>query len=116
MHHPLPNYLRTHRKRWSLTQDELAHLLGLTAQVAISQYELNLRRPGADILIGSEVIFGTSIRELFPQVYDQVADAVLARAKALYGRLEARNDLSASMKLRLLSDMLQRADGDIPQV
>ncbi len=101
-----------HRKRWSLTQDELARLLGVTTQVAISQCELGLRGPSADILIGSEVIFGAPPRELFPAAYGAVEDEVMARAKLFYEYLETRPDLSSAAKLKLLTDMIRRAEGD----
>lgn len=116
MYRKLPNYLRMHRKRWSLTQEELAQLLGLTSQVAVSQYELHQRRPGADILIGSETIFGVPPRDLFPAVYGEVEGEVMARAKVLFARLEARTDLPAMTKLKLLAEMIRRAGGDTPLV
>lgn len=116
MHRHLPNYLRTHRKRWALTQDELALLLGLTSQVAISQYEADEKRPGSDILLGAEVIFGAPPRDLFPKVYGEIEDAVIRRAKELYERLELRTDLPAATKLRLLTDMMRRIEGDAANV
>lgn len=116
MNRKLPNYLRTHRKRWALTQDELGLLLGLAGQSMVSQYELHARRPSTDIFIASEVVFGVPPRELFPKAYGEVEDAVMRRAKLLYERLEARTDLPAELKLGLLSEMIRRAEGDTPDV
>jgi predicted transcriptional regulator len=52
----LPNYLRARRKRWALAQYEMALLLGITTQAAVSQYESDDRLPQPDILIAYEII------------------------------------------------------------
>lgn len=116
MNRKLPNYLRTHRKRWALTQEELALLFGLAGQATVSHYELHTKRPSTDIFIASEIIFGVAPRELFSKAYGEVEDAVMRRAKLLHERLEARTDLPAELKLRLLSEMIRRAEGDVPNV
>lgn len=105
----LPIYLRTLRLERGLSQIELAELLGLSVS-AVSRYEDLSRRPSADLILGTEVIFGVQPRAAFPALYAEIEDAVMARAIELYNRLEGRTDLSSLEKLRLLSDMIQRAE------
>lgn len=82
-HHDLPNYLRTFRKRAYLSQEELAFLLGVKDGSAVSRYELDERRPSFETVVAYEVIFGTTIRELFPGWYRKVEAEVLRRARDL---------------------------------
>lgn len=110
MKHKLPNYLRAHRKRWSLTQEELAHLLGLTSQGAVSQYEGLPKRPGVEILIAAKTVFGVPCRKMFPQVYEDVERDLLRRAKEMRARLQATPKSSTEMKLRLLDELVERIE------
>lgn len=110
MNHRLPNYIRAHRKRWTLTQEELATLLGLTTQAAVSQYEGTGKRPGIEILIAAKTIFNVSCREMFPRVYDEIEGELLARAQALHKRIEGRGDVSAATKLKFLAELIQRIE------
>ncbi len=108
------NYLRAHRKRWALTQDELAFLLGLSSQAAISRYELRAITPKAEVLIGAEIIFDTRSRDLFPRAVGEVEQAVMQRAELLMRNLEQRTDLPAAAKIALLTALLTRLDNDCP--
>jgi transcriptional regulator with XRE-family HTH domain len=54
MPHRLPNYLRAHRKRWDLTQEELAFLLGLAEQGTVSHIELHGRIPSSSVVAASQ--------------------------------------------------------------
>lgn len=110
MKHKLPNYLRAHRKRWSLTQEELAHLLGLTSQGAVSQYEGLPKRPGVEILIAAKTLFGVPCRTMFPQVYEEVERDLVRRAKEMRDRLQLAPNGSTEVKLRLLDELVDRIE------
>ena len=115
MHLDSHNYLRTHRKRWALTQDELAFLLGLSSQATISRYETRTLMPKAEVLIGAETVFDMRSRDLFPQAVGQVEEAVLSRAQVLMRSLEKRSDMPASAKIALLTELLARLDNNCPE-
>lgn len=113
MHHfPYPSYLRTHRKRWGLSQPELAALLGVRSASAISRYEQLTRRPSIDVLIGSEFIFGESARRLFPAVYAAIELKITARAALFDDGLADLETRDAREKRQLLEAIAMRAASD----
>jgi DNA-binding XRE family transcriptional regulator len=105
--HLTPNYLKTHRRRWGLTQAELANLLGVSASL-ISRCELGERQPSLSLALGYQVIFGPPPAELAPRLYEALEDQVMARAAELSIHLEADDSKAADQKRRLLEAMAQR--------
>lgn len=89
--HPLPNYLRMHRKRTGFSQDEVASLLGVRSGAKVCRYERNRRVPTLETALAYEAIFHVPTRELFLGTHQKVEKQVSRRA----GRL-ARNLHSAS--------------------
>ncbi len=108
MPHRLPNYLHTLRKQWGLSQPDLASLLGVSAS-AECRFENLSRRPSAELLIGAEVIFGHGAKEVFPAFYHEIERAIVSRAQSHHARLEAKTDAASRDKLRLLSEIMDRA-------
>jgi transcriptional regulator with XRE-family HTH domain len=82
----LPNYLRTNRKQLSLSQEEVAFLLGmkgLDKHEKVSRDENYSRVPTLETALAYEAIYGTPIRELFAGLYEQIAPGISSRAKIL---------------------------------
>jgi transcriptional regulator with XRE-family HTH domain len=82
----LPNYLRTNRKQISLSQEEVAFLLGLKGLDKggkVSRDENYSRIPTLETALAYEAIYGKPIRELFAGLYEQIAQDVSSRAKIL---------------------------------
>lgn len=86
--HKLPNYLRAYRKRLSLSQDEIAYLLGNESGAKVSRYECFLREPAFRAALAYELIFQKSGKELFAGICDRVGKEVAARAKKLLRHLD----------------------------
>jgi DNA-binding XRE family transcriptional regulator len=109
--HPMshPNYLAAHRKRWALTKQDLAHLIGYHARDPVSRCETSLREPTIRLVLGCEVVFGLSTRALFPGFYAGIEDTVMERAAALDRTLRGREDAVAERKRELLRAMVERA-------
>jgi transcriptional regulator with XRE-family HTH domain len=88
----LPNYLRTHRKQSSLSQEEVAFLLGIKGVDKggkVSRDESDCRKPTLETALAYEAIYGRPIRELFAGLYEQMAQDVASRAKILsYRKME----------------------------
>jgi transcriptional regulator with XRE-family HTH domain len=82
----LPNYLQSNRKRLTLSQREVAFLLGNQGGADISRYERFAREPSLETALALEVIFQRSASELFPGLYQKVEQEVTARAKGLASR------------------------------
>lgn len=110
----VPNYLRTHRRRWCLRQRELAFLVDLTGATAISRYEKKERTPPTELLIAFEVVFGCHGSELFPALYEDITEQVMRRAKQMFDELEDLDDLTSEAKRALLLRMVvaDARDGD----
>jgi transcriptional regulator with XRE-family HTH domain len=107
MQRPLPIYLHVLRKRWGLSQRELAFLLGISPAM-LSKLERLERKPSKAVIIGAEVIFGASPRDAFPSSYERIEAKVMRQAAALYERLEDRQDQLSKEKCRRLLGMIKR--------
>lgn len=82
----LSNYLRPHRKRLALSQEEVAFLLGGTGEnkgSKVSRDESFDREPGLRAALAYEAIYGKPVRELFAGLYDRMEQEVAKRAKLL---------------------------------
>jgi transcriptional regulator with XRE-family HTH domain len=80
------NFLRAHRKRSALSQDEIAFLLGAQNGSKVCRYEQMLREPKLKTALAYEAIFNCAVTELFPELYAKVKAAVQERAKTLAKR------------------------------
>lgn len=86
----LPNYLRTHRKRLGLSQEEAAYLLGCRTGTKVSRYERHARLPVIHTIFATEVIFGAPVRELYAGIYEEAERRTRERARDLLRRLEGQ--------------------------
>jgi transcriptional regulator with XRE-family HTH domain len=82
----LRNYLRANRKRLTLSQDDVAFLLGGQSGAKISRYENFTRVPGLEVALALEAIYKRSVGELFGGLYQKVERKVAERAKILVNR------------------------------
>jgi transcriptional regulator with XRE-family HTH domain len=103
-----PTHVRRHRKRWALTQDELAEMIGRT-QAQLSRYEAGEATPDFETALSFQVIFGHSPRALFAALYGAVEETVMTRAARLERRLEGKRDRLSETKRILLTGMAHRA-------
>ena len=99
---PLPNYLRTHRKRLGLSQDDLAYLLGCRSGTKVSRYERFRRQPKLATVFAFEVIVGVPARKLFAGLYVSAERDVVRRAEALLHELAGHPD-SARLRRRTVA-------------
>jgi transcriptional regulator with XRE-family HTH domain len=102
-------YLRSYRRRWGLTQDELAALLGRKTGAVISRLEQDNRQPSLEAAYALEVIFGTAPIELFPGLHARVKRNVIARARDLYDALQGDSSRATRLKLDFFEDLFARA-------
>jgi transcriptional regulator with XRE-family HTH domain len=102
------SYLRFYRRRWGLSQRELAELLGWT-KTFISRVEKRKRAPSLELVIGCFILFGTPPAEIFPEVADRIETVVMARIWDLYERLQGDCSRKTKAKIELLEDAIRRA-------
>jgi transcriptional regulator with XRE-family HTH domain len=100
----IKSYLRTHRMKGGLTQDEMAFLLGCHSGTKISRFEHLARHPNLETALACQVVFGVPAHELFPGIYAEVEKIVTERARLLSGQLNAKReqDRSGLRKLETL--------------
>jgi transcriptional regulator with XRE-family HTH domain len=101
-------YLRSYRRRWGLTQDELARLLGCKTGAVISRLERDGRQPNLDTAYALEVIFGTAPIELFPGLHARVTKNVIARMRDLYDELQGDSSKAIRLKLDFFEEVFTR--------
>jgi len=80
------NYLFRLRRIRGYSQKQLAMLLGLRARKVISEFEQGRRLPGLQTAILLEIVLGTRLREIYPELYDNLGMAAVRREDALPAR------------------------------
>jgi len=109
--HPLMPTLRSvkfYRKHYALTQDELAGLLAYS-QTGISRLESDPDAGTLDTAFALQVLFGLPPSQVYWKVYQEVEEAVMARAAALDESVRDKADPDSRCKQQLLIDMVDRA-------
>ena len=101
-------YVCSHRRRWGLTQRELALLVGLETATAISKIEKSKRPPTVATVIACGIVFGLPPDEIFPSLHEEIEQAVLASATALREQLLGQPDELSVRKCVLLDQILLR--------
>ncbi len=112
----LPNYLRANRKRLSLSQDDVAFLLGVQSGAKVSRYERFVRQPGLETALAYEAVFQIPVRTLFPGLYRQIEQQVILRAKMLCRRRSQKklNDHSTRQS-QTLTNIAERHSKKTPK-
>lgn len=110
----IPCYLRTLRREWGLTQEELAGLLPNGSRARVSDVELAKAQPNAEEILAYSLIFGMLPGDIFPAVYDSLEEEVIRRAYALDEALAEDGSHWTRQKKRLLRALLARATGKAP--
>jgi len=87
---PLRTYLRTHRRRTCLSQDEVAFLLGSMCGTIVSRHEQGARLPMLETVLAYAFIFQTDVPGLYEGVFQEIQKKVRTRAKGLCRSLERR--------------------------
>jgi transcriptional regulator with XRE-family HTH domain len=105
----LTNYLRTHRKRLDLTQEEVALMLGFTGEdkgIKVCRDENFAREPSLQMALAYEVIYGRPVRELFAGLFQGIERQVAERAKVLAYRKHRKPN---SKKHQTLTNLVSKS-------
>ncbi len=106
----LDSYLRVRRRRWQLTQGELAFLLGYDSGSVVSRFERRERTIPLAIGFACELIFDADAEEIFPGLYGEVEGHVTRRMHELQDRLQrGASSAKTAAKLQLLDHALTGA-------
>ena len=107
----VPCYLRTLRREWNLSQEELAFLVGKGDRNRVSRVEWSEVPPNAGEILAYTLIFGFTGQALFPALHAEIEEKVMQRAYHLYQSLEDDESPEGKRKRELLERMLARATG-----
>jgi len=103
-------YLRPLRRRFGLTQRELAFLIGAKSAAVISRIERLKRAPSLAWTRAFVLIFDTRALELFPELFSDVRDGVRRRVRELYEELQGDPSKTTRAKLDFLEEVLARLE------
>lgn len=110
------NYLRFYRRRWHLTQEELAFLLGYEEQSFIARLEQQEREATLTVVYACELIFGVKPTEVFPALFESIEERLLARIYELQERLIGSTPSQKTLaNLELLHEAIGRIAGSYEQ-
>jgi transcriptional regulator with XRE-family HTH domain len=109
-HSRLNNYLQTERLRSGFSQRELAELLGVSKS-ALTKAE-GTGPPSRKLLVMTEMVFGSSQRELYPDLYAQLERRLLVRALTMDDRLIGTDNPVARRKRAFLGELIKRANAN----
>lgn len=115
---PLPNYLRSNRKRLSLSQEEVGFLLGIQGTgkgEKVCRDEKFVREPSLQTALAYQVIYQKPAHELFAGLYDQIEEHVAARAKILSFRKDKKPSRLTDHKRQVLLDLASRRTNQTPK-
>jgi DNA-binding XRE family transcriptional regulator len=113
----LTNYLRANRKRLTLTQEEVAFLLGvpgLGKEAKVCRDENLVREPRLRTALAYEVIYQRPVRELFAGLYEQIEREIVGRAKILNLRKDSKLTQRTAHRRQVLAALAARqSDQDL---
>lgn len=108
--------LRIWRRRASFKQKEIAKLVGLKGQNQVSRLEHHKREPSLRVAIATEVLTGISMRDLYPQIFDDVQAETLSRVNDMLAVIAEQRHEKGMAKKRYLSRALDNAIAYLEQL
>ena len=108
----IKTYVRPLRRRWALTQRELAFLVGAKSGTVVSRIEGLKRSPSLPVTVACALVFGTALPDLFPHLHSQIRDEVLRRVSELYDELQGNPSKETRVKLDFLETVLTRLEAN----
>ncbi len=102
-------YLRTHRRKWGLTQKDLARLIGTVGCTQLSRYENSKRAPKIEVALACQVIFGVIPSIMFLNTYASIEEEVMRNMARMDEALSNTTSLTGLRKRELFALALGRA-------
>jgi DNA-binding XRE family transcriptional regulator len=108
-HEPLTNYLRAHRLKTGLTQDDVAMILGSLNRDTISRHERMELLPSLVIALSYEVIYRVPVSEIFSGLAETIEFNIEAQLAAFEDHLGSQSAhgsraVAIARKLQWLSE------------
>ncbi len=84
----LASYLRSHRLKSGFSRRELAEIAGLLTETQVGRHERSNQLPSLMAALSYQAIFRIPITDLFPGLYESIAQGIEERLTALEHTLE----------------------------
>src|SRR5215467_10485082 len=110
MSEPLKTYVRPFRRRFGLTQREVAFLIGAKAATTVGRIEGMDRPPSLLRMFACAIIFDVVPADMFPGIFSEVREGVRRRARELYDELQGNSSRTTRAKLDFLERVLERLE------
>jgi transcriptional regulator with XRE-family HTH domain len=110
MTHRLKTYVRPLRRRFGLSQREVAFLIGAKAATTVGRIEGMERPPSVLRMFACAIIFDAMPADLFPGIFSEVCEGVRRRARELYDELQGDSSQTTRAKLDFLEHVLARLE------
>lgn len=94
----LQNYLRTYRRRFGLSQKDLAFLLGFKSWAQVSRCETFQQVPNLQTALALQALFGAPVAELFAGMYEQAEKEASKRARILMRKMQGAAATQAALR------------------
>ena len=98
------SYLRYHRLKSGFSRRELAEIVGLLTETQVARHERSDLFPSLMAALSYQAIFRIPITELFPGLYDTIAQGIEERLSALEHTLE--NSSARGSKANIIATKL----------
>jgi transcriptional regulator with XRE-family HTH domain len=102
----LVNYIRVRRRQAGLSQRELAQILGYRNEGVVSRHERFRSVPPLLMALGYEVVFQTSVSELFPGLRQTIGDVIESSLTEFESTLRQQQARAARSQLPLVTRKL----------
>lgn len=96
-------YIKRERRKWGLTQQDVARLIGVATRSHISALERGRVCPSAEVLVALQFLFGMAANDLFPQLYRRTQRKVLRNAAVILEAIKT-NPTLRTQRVKLLLD------------
>jgi transcriptional regulator with XRE-family HTH domain len=83
----IASYLRSHRLKSGFSRRELAEIAGLLTEAQVGRHERSNMLPSLIAALSYQAIFQTPITELFPGLYETIAQGIEERLAAVERKL-----------------------------
>jgi DNA-binding XRE family transcriptional regulator len=110
----LASYVRSHRLKSGLSQQELAEIVGILAHHQVSVHERAVAVPSLIAAFSYQAVFRVSVAELFPGLYEPISQNIEGRLAEMEKRLQDSDarGRSAQAIARKLEWLCSRRDSE----
>lgn len=103
------NYLRWHRRKSHLTQEDLIFILGVKDKSQVSRWEKGERKPDIYTLLSYHLLFGIPIEEMFGRQKNTLTESISKKIAERISFLKENGPDGIGLKrIAFLGDALSR--------